>query len=514
MKVPETPDVKVPETPEGTVLVHTDAGQAALTSATSPPQAAMSEADFRAYLTTAVTEFTAWQMANPGQMPASLSAHADFMHGASSLWQAALHKKKAAACTLANAEEDYDGDRSNRDLRRTLQLAQLHWEAATDEVSCMQDTFTYRYTKERAVRTNHERNLSTGAGGAAAISASGAASAGRSHPSSHWAALPEDLLGSVYGFLSLRDRMCSASAVHPHWRDCKSIWTSVEIFVPKVGAVLQCSVLPALESLTLWDNTEIGLLQVPAGLTQLRELQLTGTFFTAAGTHHLATLIHLQTLRIPDCRISQTGLRDVFSLVRLQHLDLTGTFTISPETSGPALLQLRSHPNLRHLNISYSNLCDQELSMVSQSLPTQLLRLNLGGCSRLVGTGFEYISRHHTQLQILELDRCYDLTFRGLRRIAKLTQLRQLSLQGCRSLTGWRHMVSLQNLQHLDVNACAGLSDDALPHFSSLRQLQHLDISNCDDLSDAAITQLPLNLPVGCQVIFLQNEDFVSSSQY
>ena len=158
MKVLETPDVKVPETPEGA-------------------EADMSEADFRAFLTNAGTEFTAWRMANPGQMTASLSAHADFMHGARSLWHTALHKKKAAAYTLANAKEDHDGDSANRDLRRTFESAQLQWDAATDEVSCMQYVFMDRYNTERAARTHNARNLSTGAGGDAAITATGAASA-------------------------------------------------------------------------------------------------------------------------------------------------------------------------------------------------------------------------------------------------------------------------------------------------------------------------------------------------
>ena len=316
-----------------------------------------------------------------------------------------------------------------------------------------------------------------------------------------WAMLHEDLLGSVFGCLSLRDRLCDASAVNRHWRDCKTAWTSLylEDGDTAVAAIVQRIVVCSLESLTCWgDLTDAGLLHL-SGLTQLRELLLSCITFTDSGLQHLATLKQLRSLAIPDGIISNKGLRHVASLEHLEHLNLTGCSGFTVRGLGRVT---RALVRLQHLDLTDWHLTDGELTYLGSRLPIHLLRLNLSGSFRLQGPGLKVLSVRLVHLQHLDMQRCRGLTARGWQHVARMTHLRHLSLQHCRPITaaGWRDLSSLTHLQHLDVAAC-GLVDTDLQHLSSLRELQHLDISDCGNITEAGLEQLLLALPPDCEVL-------------
>ena len=69
---------------------------------------------------------------------------------------------------------------------------------------------------------------------------------------------------------------------------------------------------------------------------------------------------------------------------------------------------------------------------------------------------------------------------------AGLTQLQELSLQGCRNISGQTALHGLQQLKQLQVlglRNCDGLTDGALEPLKALTGLVSLDLSGCQQLS-------------------------------
>ena len=69
---------------------------------------------------------------------------------------------------------------------------------------------------------------------------------------------------------------------------------------------------------------------------------------------------------------------------------------------------------------------------------------------------------------------------------AGLTQLQELSLQGCRNISGHaalHGMQKLKQLQILGLRNCDGLTDGALEPLKALTGLVSLDLSGCQQLS-------------------------------
>jgi hypothetical protein len=302
----------------------------------------------------------------------------------------------------------------------------------------------------------------------------------------------------VLGFLSVRDRLCSASAVNHYWCDCKAIWTSVEITADdeQVAAVLQCSVVSSLETLSLYRRdgfklTEAGWRHL-ATLSQLQHLDLTCCRLRTDidSVAHLPSFQQLRRLDLADCRASDNDLQHVSSLVGLQHLDLGG----HRRFSCTGLLQLLSSlVRLQHLDLAESDLSNTHLKRLTGSWPRQLRYLDLSSCTRLSGNGLKYLAPL-TQLQHLELNWCSRITDQGLQQGAWLlqTKLRHLSLHGCDRVTdaGLKHLSLIQSLRYLDITGSDKVTDTGMQHLASLAQLQCLVLKHCLQVSASGLQHL------------------------
>jgi len=147
----------------------------------------------------------------------------------------------------------------------------------------------------------------------------------------------------------------------------------------------------------------------------------------------------------------------------VQHLDLTGCFSLSPEALpeitrlwGSSLLSLNleccdnllqnthlttpntSHLALRSLNLSNSLINDQGVRYFATRSP-QLTHLNLQGCTNISDLSLSVVAQFCKKLKVLNVSGCPKLTNFSL----------QIVAQECNS-----------NLEEINVNECKGISSE------------------------------------------------------
>jgi hypothetical protein len=96
-----------------------------------------------------------------------------------------------------------------------------------------------------------------------------------------------------------------------------------------------------------------------------------------------------------------------------------------------------------------------------------------------------------TNLQVLDLVTCDDITDRGLRRLAGLKSLRSLTLSGEQlSGTGFRRLQELPALTNLTVYSCEHLTDRGIAALSEMKHLTELSLLSAEALTDSQLADL------------------------
>ena len=150
-----------------------------------------------------------------------------------------------------------------------------------------------------------------------------------------WDLLPKDLLGTVFGFLRLGDRLVNVNPVCKNWLKCKSVCESVEI------------------SLCSSDKQFAAALQhcVSAWVTTLSCTPI--TFYerclSVVGLDSLHSLSNLQVLNFQDCLFDEEMAQSLASIQSLQNLDLSWT-----GLTDNGLSYLITLPSLTKLSLSHT----------------------------------------------------------------------------------------------------------------------------------------------------------------
>ena len=208
------------------------------------------------------------------------------------------------------------------------------------------------------------------------------------------------------------------------------------------------SSIAGLVELSLLDAQidDAGLGQL-AGLPNLSSLVIRRSpLLSDKGLEHLKRLPKLTHLGLLELAVTDRGVEPLAALTRLTLLDLRG----SAQVGNPGLKHLRPLKNLRTLRLGGSQIDDDSLAIVADFASLRGLTIDEAavtdaGLARLAGLPLEDFG----------LIRCYGVTDEGLRPLARLRALRQLTVRGI-PLSG----AGLVHLRGLGGAGCAAAQRD------------------------------------------------------
>nr|SVE94211.1 EOG090X05GA [Simocephalus serrulatus] len=193
------------------------------------------------------------------------------------------------------------------------------------------------------------------------------------------------------------------------------------------------------------------------------------------------------------------SLRDVtHGLPNIESLDLSGCFNVTDIGIAHALTA--DLPTLKRLNLSLcKQITDSSLSRLSQHC-RQLQELDLGGCCNVTNAGLLLIAWGLKSLKSLNLRSCWHVSDLGIASLAGLGSdaegnlaLEHLGLQDCQKLTDDALMhvsLGLKKLKSINLSFCLSISDSGLKYLAKMPSLCELNLRSCDNISDVGMAYL------------------------
>ncbi|KYN19913.1 F-box/LRR-repeat protein 14, partial [Trachymyrmex cornetzi] len=194
------------------------------------------------------------------------------------------------------------------------------------------------------------------------------------------------------------------------------------------------------------------------------------------------------------------GLSDVLKGVpNLEALNLSGCYNITDSGITNAFCQ--EYPSLIELNLSLcKQVTDTSLSRIAQFLKN-LEHLELGGCCNITNTGLLLIAWGLKKLKRLDLRSCWHVSDLGIAHLAGLNRetadgnlaLEHLSLQDCQRLSdeALRHVsLGLTTLKSINLSFCVCITDSGVKHLARMSSLRELNLRSCDNISDIGMAYL------------------------
>jgi Leucine-rich repeat (LRR) protein len=211
---------------------------------------------------------------------------------------------------------------------------------------------------------------------------------------------------------------------------------------------------PAITDLNLYSDeliTDAGLSAVK-GWKHLKRLSVRGTKITDTTLQHLSGVTSLESLDAGYAQITDVGLDLLTTLTNLKELAIGGN-----KLTDLGLQPLRQLPGLIYLDLSGAQRTDSGLWSVSLAEP-------------------------------------------GLEAIATLKNLRHLRLNGTLvSARGMEKLAGLTKLEWLDLQGCKRVGDDAAPLLASFRALRRLDLTGTH-VSEKGIAAIRRSNP-NCKIL-------------
>ncbi|XP_007951420.1 S-phase kinase-associated protein 2 [Orycteropus afer afer] len=179
-----------------------------------------------------------------------------------------------------------------------------------------------------------------------------------------------------------------------------------------------------------------------------------------------------------------------FSAFRVQHMDLSNS-VISVSTLQDILSQCS---NLQNLSLEGLQLSDAIVNNLVQN--SNLVRLNLCGCSGFSESALKALLNSCSRLHELNLSWCFDFTEKHVQvAVAHVSEtITQLNLSGYRKNLQKSDVSTLvrrcPNLVHLDLSDSVMLKNDCFQEFHQLNYLEHLSLSRCYDIIPETLLEL------------------------
>lgn len=226
-------------------------------------------------------------------------------------------------------------------------------------------------------------------------------------------------------------------------------------------------------------------------------------------------------------RSDPTKKDDLVPNKNIKNLDISGGIFKSRIISIETLkFIVKYFPNLESLNISYTNLTDEGIAVLTSGLK-KLKDLNLESCWQITDTGVALLSRFENlkklnlsgsttwgkeslitdkslfmiatflpQLESLILTHCQKISDKGIAYLSSLKQLKILNLWDCTHITDESLntiKTSLKTLESLNLGLCNNITDQGLAGIEELKELKKLTLDRCSQLTDEALRYLTRN---------------------
>ncbi|XP_003408035.1 S-phase kinase-associated protein 2 isoform X1 [Loxodonta africana] len=179
-----------------------------------------------------------------------------------------------------------------------------------------------------------------------------------------------------------------------------------------------------------------------------------------------------------------------FSALRVQHMDLSNS-VVNKSTLHDILSQCSK---LQNLSLEGLQLSDPIVNNLAQN--SNLVRLNLCGCSGFSESALKALLSSCSRLDELNLSWCSDFTEKHVQvAVAHVSEtITQLNLSGYRKNLQKSDVSTLvrrcPNLVHLDLSDSVMLKNDCFQEFYQLNYLQHLSLSRCYDIIPETLLEL------------------------
>ncbi len=203
-------------------------------------------------------------------------------------------------------------------------------------------------------------------------------------------------------------------------------------------------------------------------LPHLQELWLCNCAFTDEGLTQLGDLTQLKVLHLsnrlvsdqPPPPVTDTGLRHLRKLTKLESLDITGTYKNGTLMTDASLEHVKELKALRSLGLVWTDVTHAGLRHLTGL--TELRELALCG-NHVMGPGLKYLKelKHLSTLTLAEDSAAKD--DKELVHLAGLTQLESLHLTGSPVTDAvMEHVASMPKLQYLNLNDAQSVTDAGL----------------------------------------------------
>jgi len=245
----------------------------------------------------------------------------------------------------------------------------------------------------------------------------------------------------------------------------------------------ELSAFPQLEFLdldsTLVDDTSLSELR---GLHQLQELDLSYTPIEGSGLACLAELENLHSLWIEASHFNGTGLGALENLPNLNHLSLAES-----NVGDAGLAEVAKLRQLQTLSLLDTCVTDEGLAELHTLQNLETIDLSRGRIVQFLPVYAHPSTKH--MLRPFHNDPQLVINGKGLKHLASLPNLRNLSLVGCQLTDeGFASLGQLKQLEWLDLDF-TGLTDSSVRHLSGLINLKHLSLNGAR-ITDAGLKHL------------------------
>ncbi|TSQ12726.1 S-phase kinase-associated protein 2 [Bagarius yarrelli] len=192
-------------------------------------------------------------------------------------------------------------------------------------------------------------------------------------------------------------------------------------------------------------------------------------------------------LRCPHSCISEPRFKNTQPL-RVQHLDLSSC-TVQTWVLEDVLSRCR---RLQNLSVEGLVLSDDILRSLSEN--TELVRLNLSGCSGFSADSMTEMLQSCTKLDELNVSWC-DFSSEHVQAVVNSipSTITQLNISGYRQNLTMDDIKMLvercPNLTHLDLSDSVLVTTDSFPYLQKLSLLRHLALSRCYQIHPAALIE-------------------------
>ena len=292
--------------------------------------------------------------------------------------------------------------------------------------------------------------------------------------------------------LELEDTLISAKGIK-HLRNFKSLEylsMSKEVTDESLADIAQ---IQSLKGLYLRESriTDAGLAHL-ANLTSLEELAIGQGWMTNAGLAHLSKLLSLRYLFLSGKNFTDAGMVHLKNIPSLRILHAGHL----PHLTDAALVHLSQVPNLENLCLHWAtDITDDGIANLCKLQSLKMLDI---GQSKVTDKGLAHLSRIKS-LEYLHLPG-KGITDDGLAYIGQLENLRNLSVGRPHYIDpnmnkdfytdkGVAELAKCKKLEELGIGSI-GITDAGLESIAKLTDLKRLSIFGCDYITDKGLAKL------------------------